>query len=744
MFKFLSAGRKKVGMNKIRQAAIEVLEERRLFAVGPTLDRAFGGGDGIVTDTAGEQYIDLAYQGDGKLLALTSNSTLVRYNTNGSIDSAFGGGDGRVDLPIDARKVTLVSGNRIVVVGNPTDDFTTLALARLTISGSVDTTFGGGDGVTTYIGAGGADRTGPANDLVVRSGNFFVSGVNASGDVYVAKFDSNGSPDNAFGSDSGASAVTTLPNLSASSDRRMLSPSLSINANGQIFIAASYFIAVGPDRGSEFTSPSEYDVAVYALNANGSLATTFGGGDAYVTTNIAGNGAIGNSPTSEDIVRDLTILPNGQLVALIGYRTLDQEANRDHSHFVLARFSPGNGQLLEVESDTSFGFRPGGDYVLPSELALSGNKLHVVGQTNVFNNFDSRDSNSGFIARYAIAANGQLSADSSFNVAIGPHPTSHLLLADHPYLASDSTSYNSIAIDLQGRIMTTGGRSDYPTPAEYTLSRFTFNERYVDNDSTLEGAVYLNPGDTVSGALATKSDINMYLFYVEAGTTLGFDIDTGGSPLDSYMRLFSRDGSTLAQNDNAAAPGETLVKSPYISYTFAEKGFYYLGLSVAGNNVYGMTDGNYAKAGTGAAGAYTLTVFAPSTGDPNDQITTAIPIYAGNTLSNGIDNSTDVDIFVFSVKAGERLRFDIDNNGSPLDSYMRIFNRAGAKLASNDNAAAPGEQLHLSPYLDLTFSQAGFYYVGISGKTNQSYNPLTGLGDVASSMGAYTLQLLRV
>src|SRR5437870_9877033 len=87
--------------NIIRQA-VETLESRVLLAY--SLDPSFDG-DGLLIGPAGFGAGQVTVQSDGKILAVSrplsesAGDFLIRYNPNGSLDTSFGGGDGRVDLP---------------------------------------------------------------------------------------------------------------------------------------------------------------------------------------------------------------------------------------------------------------------------------------------------------------------------------------------------------------------------------------------------------------------------------------------------------------------------------------------------------------------------------------------------------------------------------------------------------------------------------------------------------------------
>ncbi len=69
-----------------------------------------------------------------------------------------------------------------------------------------------------------------------------------------------------------------------------------------------------------------------------------------------------------------------------------------------------------------------------------------------------------------------------------------------------------------------------------------------------------------------------YRVTVNAGTTLTLDIDRTTSTFDSYLRLFSSNGTTLlAQNDDAAGdPGSTGSTDSSLSYTATTTGVYYI------------------------------------------------------------------------------------------------------------------------------------------------------------------------
>jgi uncharacterized delta-60 repeat protein len=158
-------------------------------------DPSFGGTGKVTTDNgANDQLLDAARQSDGKIVAvgrtdsipgtgLNNDFAVLRYNTDGSLDSSFGGGDGIVTTAIGAGNaddiaaaVAIQADGKIVVAGEADMGATgtDFAVVRYDTSGIPDTaTFGGGDGiVTTPIGPGANDDF--ASGVAIRSSDNFI------------------------------------------------------------------------------------------------------------------------------------------------------------------------------------------------------------------------------------------------------------------------------------------------------------------------------------------------------------------------------------------------------------------------------------------------------------------------------------------------------------------------------------------------------------------------------------------
>ena len=244
-------------------------------------------------------------------------------------------------------------------------------------------------------------------------------------------------------------------------------------------------------------------------------------------------------------------------------------------------------------------------------------------------------------------------------------------------------------------------------------------------------------------SISVDTDVDMYSFSVTAGQRITFDID---GDLDSIIELFDNNGTFLDGNDQGAAPDETAGDESFLDYTFTSGGTFYLGVSGFQNEDYDPITGDDDNAG--ATGAYSLILTPVSgqvNGDPDDQLSEAMALgsmtQTRTQTGESIATGADVDMYSFSVTAGQRITFDTDG---VLNSYIRLFNGSGTELASNDQGAAPNESNSNESFLDHTFTGAGTFYLGVSGWLNTSYDPINGSGDQNAYMGAYSLTLTPV
>ena len=267
----------------------------------------------------------------------------------------------------------------------------------------------------------------------------------------------------------------------------------------------------------------------------------------------------------------------------------------------------------------------------------------------------------------------------------------------------------------------------------------------VDGNDQAAEALAVPVGSGASGTIGDGvggTDVDTFAFDVVAGQRVGFDVDLpSGSALNSYLRIFNAAGTQLAANDNGAAAGETLGTASYAEHTFATAGTYYFAVSGSPNTGYGLLSGDGDVAGS--TGAYAVSLVKRAVGsDADDQLGEAAALPVGAAATGSLSVRTDVDMYAFTVAAGQRVMLDVDRTaGSGLDSYLRVFDANGGQLAYNDSGAAPGEDMSVNSFLHLEFTTGGTYFVGVSANPNRAYSAVNGTNDVSGRAGGYTLTL---
>ncbi len=331
------------------------------FADAGGLDRSFDKDGRVTTDLGGnDSVLDLVSQRDGKIVAagISSNNNrdqpraVVRYDRNGSLDKTFGGGDGKVtpDFTGSAKAVAVQRDGKIVAVGGSRG----FALARFNPDGSPDTTFGEDGTVKMDNTTGNHDY---ANDLVLqRDGRIVVAG-KLFNDFTLARYNPDGTLDETFGED--GKVITGGSGLAYA---------LVVQPDGKPIVA-------GSSGGDNFRD----DFLLERYNPDGTLDTSFGG-DGRVTTNFGGyDNAVG-----------LVLQPDGKIIVA------GDSTSENDNDFALARYNR-NGSL-----DRSFG----GDGIMATDfrgysnagaLALQPNGRLVAAGGTYFRTNDSDFA----LARYA-------------------------------------------------------------------------------------------------------------------------------------------------------------------------------------------------------------------------------------------------------------------------------------------------------------------------------------------------------
>jgi uncharacterized delta-60 repeat protein len=276
------------------------------YKVGGAIDTSFAGGDGkVITNfTSGEDAVyGLAIQSDGKIVAAgdaglrTGNSkfALARYDSDGTLDPSFGGGDGKVTTNFttgddEVSSLALQPGGEILVAGGSAQNRANpkVVVARYLPDGSLDPTFSGDGKVTTDLSAAKdyANAATLQNDgKIIVGGLAAVSGSRASFELI--RYKSNGSLDTSF---SGNGKLTT--NFTARDD----------SVQG-IVVRSDLDIVAGGIAGS---GGSNANFALAYYQPDGKLDPSFGGGDGKVMTDIT---------AGYDAAWDLVIQPDDKVVA---------------------------------------------------------------------------------------------------------------------------------------------------------------------------------------------------------------------------------------------------------------------------------------------------------------------------------------------------------------------------------------------------------------------------------------------
>ena len=246
-----------------------------------TLDTGFGFGSGHITcDLDGFEGANaVTVQDDGKIVlagytysdgsSANSNFGLCRLNSDGSPDESFGDGFGRVTTNffggVDEAHAVAMYGGRIEVAGQAqvngfNYDF---ALARYNPNGSLDNTFGGGDGKvnTDFFGGddGALSMALQPDGKIVAAGAFYSTGQGY--DFGLARYFANGDLDTGFDNDGLQDINFVAGNATEVAYGVAVQP-----VNGNI-VAVGYAPVGGVN-----------DFALVRLNPDGSLDSTFGSG----------------------------------------------------------------------------------------------------------------------------------------------------------------------------------------------------------------------------------------------------------------------------------------------------------------------------------------------------------------------------------------------------------------------------------------------------------------------------------
>lgn len=280
-----------------------------------SFDTSFSGDGKLITEFIGPSVAtDVALQSDGDIVVsgatyngadLSWDFAVAVYNPDGTPDTGFST-NGRADYDFDgsydwANAVAVQDDNKILVggpanIGGDTD----FAVARLTTSGGLDTTFSSDGKVTTGFG----DWEFLEGLALQEDGKIVAVGGGGDSDFLAARYNTSGSLDTGFNFD-GKVAVGLGGND--------IAYAVAIQADGKIVLAGTRITF--PDEDT-----SDLDFALVRFTTSGLLDSNFDG-DGKLTEPLAGA-----------IAYDVAVQSNGRIVIAGQINTIDPDA-------VLARYT---------------------------------------------------------------------------------------------------------------------------------------------------------------------------------------------------------------------------------------------------------------------------------------------------------------------------------------------------------------------------------------------------------------------
>jgi uncharacterized delta-60 repeat protein len=302
----------------------------------------------------------------------------ARFNADGSIDTSFGNNGVRLVSSTSgqdtAHSMTLDAAGNILIVGESPNSPSRIFVARITPAGNLDTSFGIGGIVTTLVGTGNS----LGNGIAVQSdGKIVVTGTSWSGSttvVTVLRYNSTGTIDTTFGGGDGIATFDVAPSydtgmaVAIQGDGKIVvgghgvSGTLSSGGDNMDFVVlrlnsdgtldttfnttgtrlidlgnSEQFrtISIQPDGKILLAGQSGFKAAFVRLASDGSLDETFNG-TGILTTSYDGNGIA-------------TALQDDGRIVSIGSVS---DPTGTYSDLTLLRLDP------DGSADTSFGLNP--------------------------------------------------------------------------------------------------------------------------------------------------------------------------------------------------------------------------------------------------------------------------------------------------------------------------------------------------------------------------------------------------
>jgi len=618
-----------------------------------SLDSTFGTGGKVTTpiSTGSEEGVGVSIQSSGKIVVAgtsfsggSADFVLARYNTNGTLDTSFGSG-GRVVTDFGnfdiCQSLTLQSDGRIIVAGYPSDGTNSnFHLARYTVDGSLDATFGSGGKVITDF-SGKNDNAWSVT--VQRDGKIVVAGTSVNGstwDFALVRYNSNGTPDSGFG---GGGKVTTP--VGSTTD---VGFSIGLQGDGRIVVAGSSSNS-GNGGNKSFAivryigSPVPPTVATGA--ATGSTIT-----GATLNGNVNPNGL---ATTAQFEYGSTTSYGSTVSVAL---SPSDGTASQSVSA-PLSGLTPGTTYHYRVTATNSIGTESGANQIfttLPAVAVSSLNRVNsspsnasTVNWTLTFASAVTGVTSSNFTLSGAAATGSSVGTPTTgnggltWNIPVTTGAADGLLslnLASSTGLSSAiSTSLpfvgQSYAMDKTLPTVSIGAPSVSSTttgPVDFTV---TYSDTNFSSSTLANGNVTLNTTGSATGSIAVNGTGNTRTVTISAITgtgSLGISI-AAGTATDTAGNLAGAAGASGTLTVIPPVPTVTAI-SPTSGSTLGGTS-----VTITGTNLTGataVTVGGVAATGVSVVNATSITATSPAhaAGTASVLVTTPGGTSAANTL----------------------------------------------------------------------------------------------------------------
>ncbi|HEX8231603.1 MAG TPA: S-layer homology domain-containing protein [Chloroflexia bacterium] len=368
-------------------------------------------------------------------------------------------------------------------------------------------------------------------------------------------------------------------------------------------------------------------------------------------------------------------------------------------------FNDDNRYVFQVDGDPE---RDGSEFDPTFDLMnISGAVLVTV---NSDSQFDVREINS---------------ENAAFFIDTGGPPTSTLLLR----VRADGSSTGTYSLHIFEVGETVCGNTPTPTATNTATPVCNTFVSEVEPNNTLTNSQVLPPLNNleVRAPINPAGDVDYFNGNATAGQKVWAYVYTGqsASGTDSELRLLNAVSNTIQYDDDNGS--QAAASSGIAGAPITQSGTVHFRINEFNND--------------GTITPYLLFVDLTSSTpnvtevEANDTYTQANMVTVGDLITGTIPITTDLDVYGFTVNAGDRIIFQADGDperdGVQYNPNFQILDSTGAQLVAVDSDSTLGDKR--SENHAFTFGSAGTYYVQMSSDSSV----------VELATGTYHLHLWR-